>query len=56
MSKPRDNRHKDLFRPALDEIIDLGHPLARLTYQLLAALHVGWTVKVEVVFPESVKI
>ena len=30
MSKPRDNRHKDLFRPSLDEIIDLGHPLVRL--------------------------
>ena len=30
MSKPRDNRHRDLFRPSLDEIIDLGHPLVRL--------------------------
>lgn len=30
MGKPRDNRHKDLFRPALDEIIDLDHALARL--------------------------
>ncbi len=34
MSKPRDNRHKDLFRPALDEIIDLGHPLARLAEEI----------------------
>jgi len=34
MSKPRDNRHKDLFRPALDEIIDLGHPLARLAREI----------------------
>jgi transposase, IS5 family len=34
MSKPRDNRHKDLFRPALDEIIDLGHPLARLAKEI----------------------
>jgi len=30
MCKPRDTRHRDLFRPALDEIIDLGHPLVRL--------------------------
>jgi transposase, IS5 family len=30
MSKPRDERQKDLFRPALDQIIDLGHPLVRL--------------------------
>ena len=31
MSKPRDERHKDLFRPSLDEIIDLNHPLAGQT-------------------------
>src|SRR5258708_2158128 len=36
MSKPRDERQKDLFRPALDQIIDLGHPLVRL------AGGVGW--------------
>lgn len=30
MSKPRDERQNDLFRPALDTIIDLGHPLVRL--------------------------
>lgn len=30
MSKPRDERQKDLFRPSLDRIIDLGHPLVRL--------------------------
>jgi IS5 family transposase len=30
MAKPRDNRQKDLLRPALEEIIDLGHPLVRL--------------------------
>jgi hypothetical protein len=29
MSKPRDDRQKDLLHPPLDEIIDLGHPLAR---------------------------
>ena len=34
MSKPRDERHRDLFRPALDEIIDLGHPLARLAQEI----------------------
>lgn len=30
MSTPRDDRQKDLFRPALDQIIDLEHPMARL--------------------------
>ena len=30
MARPRDERQKDLLRPALDQIIDLGHPLARL--------------------------
>jgi len=30
MSKPRDDRQKNLLRPPLDEIIDLRHPLARL--------------------------
>ncbi|HEX3114610.1 MAG TPA: IS5 family transposase [Bradyrhizobium sp.] len=30
MAKPRDDRQKDLLRPALEEIIDLGHPLVRL--------------------------
>jgi transposase, IS5 family len=30
MSKPRDERQKDLFRPALDQIIDLDHALAQL--------------------------
>jgi transposase, IS5 family len=34
MSKPRDERQKDLLRPALDQIIDLGHPLARLAREL----------------------
>ena len=34
MGKPRDNRHKDLFRPALDEIIDLDHALARLAREI----------------------
>ncbi len=30
MAKPRDDRQKDLLKPALTAIIDLGHPLARL--------------------------
>ena len=29
MSTPRDDRQKDLFRPALDEIVDPGDPLVR---------------------------
>jgi IS5 family transposase len=34
MAKPRENRQKDLLRPALEDIIDLGHPLVRLTRQI----------------------
>src|SRR5579862_4786724 len=30
MAEPRDYRQADLFRPALEAIIDMGHPLARL--------------------------
>src|SRR3984893_5928997 len=30
MSKPRDDRQKDLLLPALDRIIDMSHPLVRL--------------------------
>ena len=30
MAKPKDERQKDLFRPALDQIIDMGHPLVEL--------------------------
>jgi hypothetical protein len=30
MSQPHDERQKDLFRPALNEIIDMDHPLVRL--------------------------
>jgi transposase, IS5 family len=32
MARPRerDERRADLFRPALEAIIDMGHPLARL--------------------------
>jgi transposase, IS5 family len=34
MSKPRDDRQKDLFRPPLDEIIDMGHALVRLADEI----------------------
>src|SRR6202795_679884 len=34
MGRPRDDRQKDLLRPALDRIIDLGHPLARLAGEI----------------------
>ena len=34
MAKPRDNRQKDLLRPALEDIIDLGHALVRLAQQI----------------------
>ncbi len=34
MSTPRDERQKDLFRPALDQIIDLKHPLVLLAEKI----------------------
>jgi IS5 family transposase len=34
MAKPRDDRQKDLLKPALEAIIDLGHPLARLAREI----------------------
>ena len=34
IAKPRDDRQKDLLRPALEEVIDLGHPLVRLAGQI----------------------
>jgi hypothetical protein len=30
VARPRDDRQKDLLRPALEEIIDLDHALVRL--------------------------
>ena len=30
MAEPRDYRQADIFRPALEAIIDMGHPLVRL--------------------------
>jgi transposase, IS5 family len=34
MGRPRDDRQKDLLRPALDQIVDLGHPLVRLAGEI----------------------
>jgi IS5 family transposase len=34
MSKPRDERQKDLFRSALEQILDMGHPLVRLAGEI----------------------
>jgi IS5 family transposase len=34
MAKPRDDRQKDLLRPALEDIIDLSHPLVRLAREI----------------------
>ena len=34
MSQPRDDRQDDLFRPALEEIINLRHPLVRLAAEI----------------------
>jgi len=32
--QPRDDRQKDLLRPALEEVIDLGYPLVRLAREI----------------------
>lgn len=29
MSRPRDDRQRELFRPSLGQIIDMAHPLVR---------------------------
>src|ERR1700733_11612012 len=34
MTQPRDHREKERGRPALDQIIDMGHPLVRLAQQI----------------------
>ena len=34
MSQPRDDRQDDLFRPLLEEIINLRHPLVRLAGEI----------------------
>jgi len=34
MSHPRDDRQKDLLRPALDQIIAMSHPLVRLAHEI----------------------
>jgi IS5 family transposase len=33
VAKPRDDRQRDLLRPALEEVIDLGHPLVGLAWE-----------------------
>jgi transposase, IS5 family len=34
VARPRDDRQKDLLQPALEEIIDLGHPLVGLAGEI----------------------
>jgi hypothetical protein len=34
VARPWDNRQKILLRPALEEIIDQGHPLVRLAREI----------------------
>jgi IS5 family transposase len=34
MARPRDDRQKDLLRPALEDIIDMRHPLVRLAGEI----------------------
>ena len=34
MSQPRDDRQDDLFRPSLEKIINLRHPLVRLAAEI----------------------
>ena len=34
MSQPRDDRQDDLFRPSLEKIINLCHPLVRLATEI----------------------
>jgi len=34
VARPRDDRQKDLLQPALEEIINLGHPLVRLAREI----------------------
>jgi len=39
MARPRDDRQKDLLRPALEEIIDMSHLLERLVAWLFILKH-----------------
>jgi IS5 family transposase len=41
VARPRDDRQKDLLRPALEEIIDLGHPLVRLAREIDWGFSIG---------------
>jgi IS5 family transposase len=38
MSRPRDDRQTEFFRPALDQIVDLGHPLGHPLVRLAAEI------------------
>ena len=42
MSQPRDDRQDDLFRPALQDIINLRHPLVRLAVGIDWGFLAGW--------------
>jgi IS5 family transposase len=41
VAKRRDDRQKDLLWPALEEIIDLGHPLVRLRARSIGGFSIG---------------
>jgi hypothetical protein len=41
MSQPRDDRQDDLFRPSLEKIINLRHPLMRLAAEIDVLLRRG---------------
>ena len=42
MSQPRDDRQDDLFRPLLEEIINLRHPLVRLAGEIISVRSVHY--------------
>ena len=41
MAQPRDDRQKELFRPALEQIIDIGHPLVRMAGRSRSGIRMG---------------
>jgi hypothetical protein len=41
VARPRDDRQKELLRPALEEIIDLAHPLVRLAREIDWVFSIG---------------
>ena len=42
MAKPRDDCQKDLLQPALEDIVDLGHPLVRQARDIDWRVLDGW--------------